>query len=187
MGLKIYLNLNKKNNEFKVAIGVKWLNINIFSKKFKYNDENKKKIDKKPIKKENKKVDENKEKSTKEKLKDFIQLYPLIKSNIIPIFDFIMICIDSIKLQRFDTDIQIGLSSFSDTATVTGYIWAFSSLLNLSNQFNLTAEPIFTRESIDFESQIIFKIKLLKPFLGVLNLFKRKTMIKLLWNLRALI
>jgi hypothetical protein len=185
LGLKIYLKLNKKDNKFKAVITVKWTVINIFSKKFPIPDENKKKIENKSIEKEKKEIDQSKEKSSK-KWKDFIQLYPLLKSNINPIFDYILICIDSIKLQKFDTHIIIGLSSFTDTATFTGYIWAFSTIPKLSDHFTLTAEPIFTKETIDFESEIIFKIKLLKPFLGILKLFTKKTMLKLIWNLRVL-
>ena len=187
LGIKIYLKLNKKDNEFKIDITVKWVNINILSKKFSHNNENKEKNKDKIIEEENKKIDENSEKINKEKWNELKQLYPLIKSNINPVFDFMVVCINSIKLQKFDTHVIIGLSDFTDTAIFTGYIWAFSTFSNLSNHFNLTAEPIFTKETIDFESEIIFKINLLKPFLGALNLFRKKTMLKLIWNLKALI
>ena len=187
LGIKISLRLNKKDSEFKTDITVKWTAINIFSKKFSSNNRNKEKNKDKIIEEEVKKIDESSEKSNKEKWNEFKQLYSLIKPNIIPIFDFILICINSTKLEKFDTHILLGLSDFTDTATFTGYIWAFSALSNLSNHFSLTAEPIFTKEAIDFESEIIFKIKLLKPFFGVLNLFRRKTMLKLIWNLKALI
>jgi len=186
LGIKVYLRLNKKDNEFKLDITVKWAAINIFSKKFSYNNENNEENKDKIIEEKNK-IDENNEKINIEKWNEFKKLYPLIKSNIIPIFDFMVVCINSIKLEKFNTHIIIGFSDFTDTATFTGYIWAFSTLPNLSNHFSLSAEPIFTKEAIDFESEIIFKIKLLKPFFAVLNLFRRKTMLKLIWNLKALI
>jgi hypothetical protein len=185
LGLKIYLKLNNNYNGFKTNIIVKWMTITIFSKTFtSINIENNKKNEDKANEKETKKIAKKKKKTYKEKWKDFKQLYPLIKSNIAPILDFIIVCVDSIKLQKFNTHITIGLSSFTDTATFTGYIWAFSTIPNLSNHFNLTAEPNFTKEAIDFESEIIFKIKLLKPSFAILKLFARKTMLKLIWNLR---
>jgi hypothetical protein len=185
-GIKIYLKLNKNDNEIKADITVKLVAITIFSKKFSSNNRNNEREENKTIEDETKKIDEGSEKNNKEKWKELRQSYPLVKSNIVPIFDFIVVCINSIKLQKFDTHIIMGLSNFSDTAIFTGYIWGFSTILNLSNHFSLTAEPIFTKESIDFESELIFKIKLLKPFLGILKLFTRKTMLKLIWNLKDL-
>jgi hypothetical protein len=191
LGLKIYLKLIKDDDGFKADITVKWIAITVFSKKFPYTTEDKKKVEdrekKKKVKEKKAKKSEKKEKSNKEKWEDFKRLYPLIKPNIFPILDFFIVCIDSIKLQKFDTHISLGLSSFSDTAIYTGYIWAFSTVPNLSSHFNLTAEPNFTKEAINFESEIIFNIKLLKPFFAMLKLIVRKSMIRLMWNLRVLI
>jgi len=179
LGFKIYLNLNKDEDGFNADITIKWIAINVFSKKLTLDDLKNKNSEKKEI-------DEESEKSFKEMWNEFKRMYPLIKSNITPIFDFLNVCIHSVKLQKFNTHITLGLSSFSDTATYTGYIWAFSTVPNLSEHFNLTAEPNFTKEAIDFESEIIFKIKLLKPFFAMLKLIARKSMLKLIWNFRVL-
>ena len=191
LGLKIYLKLNKENDEFKADITVKLIVISIFSKKFTFDTND---IIKSLSQIKEEESDEKKEKTNKEdgndlkqKLNDLKGLYPLITSNITYLFDFIAECIYSVQLQKFNTHISLGLSSFTDTATYTGYIWAFSAIPNLSNNFSLTAEPNFIEEAIDFESEIIFKIKLLKPFLATLKLFTRKSMLKLIWNLRVLI
>ncbi|WP_197272550.1 DUF2953 domain-containing protein [Methanobrevibacter arboriphilus] len=51
----------------------------------------------------------------------------------------------------------MGFSSPVDTATILGYIWAFSSTPNMHKSFNLSAEPVFNREAINLKVKFHLK------------------------------
>ncbi len=128
-------------------------------------------------------TDKKEDKSTWEDIKPLI---PLIRKNLDYIFDFLGTCLNSVSLKRFNTHIILGLSSYADTANKVGSIWAFSHVANLYDGFNLTAEPIFNKEAIDIDSEIIFKIRLLSLVKGILKLLTKKDMIKLILKAREL-
>lgn len=212
VGLDINIFLNKKENDFKGHIEVKWSFIKIFSKNFPDTEENNKNSkNNKDSKNKNNKVnnkintkdtdyessnDEKKEKNDKKSKKDkkskdkwneFKTLFPLIKINFWDIVDLIKSILSSIKLKSFKTHLILGFSSPVDTATILGYIWAFSSTPNMHKSFNLSAEPVFNREAINFKSEISFKINLLKPALKIFRLLTKKNMIKLILKSRKLL
>lgn len=177
IGLKVDLDLNKENSDFKGQIEIKWAFIKILSKKFPDND-NEDKVDKK----EDKRHDKNK----KNQFNDFKSLISLIKKNFDDIIDLFSVCINSIKLKEFNTNISLGFSSPVDTVNVVGHIWAFSAIPNLSKHFYLSVEPVFTKETIDFNSKVTFKISLLRPTVKLLRLLTKKSMIELILKSRNL-
>ena len=190
IGLKVNINLNKQNSDFKGQIEIKCGFIKIFSKNFPDKD-NKDKLDKKEDK-ENKKnkskktseYNENMDKIGKNQLNVFKSLILLIKKNFDDILDLFSACINSVKLEKFNTNILLGLSSPVDTVNVVGSIWAFSAVSNLSKNFYLSAEPIFTKETIDFNTEIAFKISFLRPLGKLLRLLTKKSMIKFILESR---
>lgn len=189
LGLDIRILLNKEKNDFKGLFEIKFLNLKIFSKNFSSNDFKTPKKEKnrskdKNFKKTNSK--KNNEKQNKNKWNDIKELIILLKENLNHFLNFINTCINSIKIEKFDAEILFGFNSYVDTATTVGYIWGLFEVLNGIKPFNLSAEPIFTKETLDFKSEIFFNINLLKPVLSFLKLFKRKSMFKLLFILRRL-
>ncbi|WP_225370187.1 DUF2953 domain-containing protein [Methanobrevibacter arboriphilus] len=94
--------------------------------------------------------------------------------------------LSSIELKSFKTHLILGFSSPVDTATILGYIWAFSAAPNMHKSFSLSAEPVFNREIMNFKSEISFKINLLKPALKIFKLLTKKSMIKLILKSRKL-
>lgn len=212
VGLDINIFLNKKENDFKGHIEVKWSFIKIFSKNFPDIEENNKNSkNNKDSKNKNNKVnnkintkdtddkssnDEKKEKNDKKERKDkksknkwneFKTLFPLIKINFWDIVDLIKSILSSIELKSFKTHLVLGFSSPVDTATILGYIWAFSATPNMHKSFSLSAEPVFNREIMNFKSEISFKINLLKPALKIFKLLTKKSMIKLILKSRKLL
>jgi len=190
IGLKVNINLNKESSDFKGQIEIKWAFIKIFSKKFPDND-TEVKVDKKEDKKRNKnneskKTSEHDDNKKKNQFNDFKSVIILIKKNFDDIFDLFFVCINSIKLEKFNTNISLGFSSPVDTVNVVAHIWAFSAIPNLSKHFYLSAVPVFTKETIDFNSELSFKINLLRPALKLLRLITKKSMIELILKLRKL-
>lgn len=189
IGLKININLNKKGSDLKGIIEVNWAFIKIFSKHFpdkdnvndKISDENNHKS-----KNGDNEIDNEDKEEKKSRFNEFKTLIPPLKENFNDIFDFFLVCIKSINLEMFDTNISLGFSSPVDTTTLVGYIWAFSAVPNLSKRFYLSAEPVFTKETVDFDSKIIFKINLLRPFGNLLKLLTKKSILELVWKSKKL-
>jgi len=178
IGLKVNINLNKKSTDFKGQIEIKWAFIKIFSKKFPDKD-NGDKVDRND-------GDKSEIKSEKNQFSGFKSLIPIIRKNFDDIVDLFLTCINSIKLEKFNTNILLGFSSPVDTVNVVGRIWAFSAIPNLSKHFYLSAVPVFTKETIDFNSEIALKINLLRPVGKLLRLLTKKSMIELILKSRKL-
>jgi len=90
----------------------------------------------------------------------------------------------SIKLERFNFYLIFGLSSPVDTAKILGCFWAAAAIINLSPKADIFAEPSFVEEKIDFESDISFQVRLLSPFIALLRLLTKISVLKLLWEFR---
>ena len=160
IGMKVNINLSKKDSNFEGLVEIKWIFIKIFSKNFHEHDD----------------IEENNEKRENQ-FKDLKSLIQLIQKNFDDILDLLLTCIDSISLEKLYTNISLGFSSPVDTVNVVGHIWAFSSVFNLRKDFYLSAQPVFTKETIDFDSEICFKIHLLRPVVKLLNLLTKKSII----------
>jgi hypothetical protein len=177
IGLKISINLKKEDNVFNGIIEIKCLCIKIYSKTF--NSKNSKHSDKNKISNFN--VD-----NFMDKLLNFKKLIPNIRKNRSQIFAFCVICIKSIKLEKFNTHIVLGLHSPVDTSIILGYLWAFSAVFNSFNHFNLSGEPNYIKETVDFNSEIIFKLSLIKPLIGFLKLISNRSILNLIINLKRI-
>ena len=178
ISFNISLKFNKEGGLFKGSIQIRWLKIKIIHKKFPEKE-------KKTIEKD---VDDEKESKTPktdkfewEKLKT---LFPLLKDAGPHIFKLILTILNSINLEKIYAHVILGFNSPADTAQNIGYFWAASSVINVYPIVNISAEPSFNQEKIDFKSHIIFKIRLFKPFIKLLQLFTKKSVIKLIWEIR---
>lgn len=186
VGLKVNINLNKENSDFKGQIDIKWAFIKIFSKNFPENDkDNEDETEDEADEIEDEKVNKKNE-SLKNQFNDFKDMLPLIKKNFDDIFELLLVCINSIKLEKFNSHISLGFSSPVGTVNVVGSIWAFQAVSNLSENFYLSVVPVFTHETIDFHSEIVFKISLLRPAGKLSRLLTKKSMIELIWKSRKL-
>lgn len=56
----------------------------------------------------------------------------------------------SIKLEKFNTDIKIGFLVMMIQLNVFGCVWALFTVSNLSNRLNLYADPLVNKKTIDF-------------------------------------
>jgi hypothetical protein len=180
----------KKEEKFKGSVEIKWLIFKIFYKELNnFHTRDKHKKSDKDLKSDVSKDKDNTEDNKENKnitLKEGKEIISLLRKNSDRIFSFIITSISSIKLEKFDTNVILGLSSPVDTVKIVGSIWAFSAIPNSSKHFKLSAEPVFCTEKVDFESEIIFKIKLLKPAIKLINMLSRKSMIDLILKLRRL-
>ncbi|KZX16454.1 hypothetical protein MBCUT_08400 [Methanobrevibacter cuticularis] len=188
IGLQVHIKSNNMNQEFDFNIRIKLFFINIYSKTFPRNDRNEKDLKKKTSKEkthgsENNKNDKNE--GFKENWDNYKSLIPLMKENFSPIVDFFILAFRSIELEYFNTTIKLGLSNPSDTAISFGYIQILFLVFNSSKNLSFSAEPIFNKEVFEYDSEIIFKIKLFKPLLGLFRLFSKKSMLKLIWKIRS--
>ncbi|MDP1553501.1 MAG: DUF2953 domain-containing protein [Methanobacteriaceae archaeon] len=178
ISFNISLKFNKEGGLFKGSLEIRWFKIRIIHKKFPEKE-------KKTIEKD---VDDEKESKTPktdkfewEKLKS---IFPLLKDAGPHIFKLILTILNSISLEKIYAHFILGFNSPADTAQNIGYFWAVSSVINVCPIVNIYAEPTFNQEKIDFKSHILFKIRLFKPFIKLLQLFTKKSVIKLIWEIR---
>lgn len=197
VGLNIFIKFKKKDTDFKLNIEVKWSFLKIFHKDIEKIEDLLSDDLEKPLEDEEENTEnssnENKDnifkrilKEIKEPDDDIKELVSLIKVNLNPIFDFIKTCLRSVSLEKLYLDINLGLSSPVDTVLTVSRISTIFLMPNLNNRCEVYAEPVFTEEVIDFNSELNIKINLFKPFLKFLSLLKRRSILELIWKIKIL-
>lgn len=178
----ISLKFNKDGGKLNSQLEVRWLKIRFIRREFP--EEKEEKI-KKAIAKE--KLEEEPEKPSKPRkwdLNDIKRIFSLFLESWPEFFNLLHQLWKSIKLENFNVHFILGLDSPVDTVKTVGYIWAASSLINMSQKVNISAQPSFDEEKIDLEGDISFGIRFLGPFLALLRMLTKKSVLKLLWELR---
>lgn len=188
----ISLKLFKDGGIVKGLVEIRWFKIKLFTRKFpEEKEEKEEKEDKDPktdlsAKKEKSKEKKPSKSSKISKLKwvDIKKILSLSGESLLHFMKFFKSLWGSINLEKFNFYLIFGLSSPVDTAKILGCFWAAAAVINLSPKADIFAEPSFLEEKIDFESDISFQVRLLGPFLALLRLLTRISVIKLLWEFR---
>ncbi len=185
----ISLKLFKDGGIVKGLVEIRWFKIRLFTRKFpEERVENEDKEQKTEISSEKEKSKDEKpsksSKLSKFKWEDINKILSLSGESLHHFLKFFKSLWGSIKLERFNFYLIFGLSSPVDTAKILGCFWAAATVINLSTKADIFAEPSFLEEKIDFESEISFQVRLLGPFLALLRLLTRISVIKLLWEFR---
>jgi hypothetical protein len=166
IGIKIAIKSEKEKENFDLYIEIKFLSLKIYSKRILKDKEPK-----------------SKDKKNKNTLKEVL---PLIKENLSKIAKLITIFIKSIKLEKFNGNLVFGFYSPVNTATTFVNINNIFTLLNFFNKCDLNLKADFTKEIFDFDSELVFQINLLKPFIAFLRFLTSKSGFKLINHLRKL-
>lgn len=163
---------------------IKWLKITIINKKFpeKVKDETKDEKDKEKDKEKGKES----EKESEFSLEDITNTLHLLIQSRQYFLKFFKAIWDSFSIEKFKVNIILGWSSPVDTAISMGYIWSAVAIFTIFSSFDFSARPDFSKERIDGNAFLKFKIQLIKPFLGILWLLTKKPVRSLLWNLKKL-
>lgn len=172
----------KDGGKLKGQLEVRWFKIRFIRRDFP--EEKEEKIEKVP---EKEKLEEEPEKPSKPRkwtLQDIKRILLLFLDSWPEFFNLFQAFWKSIKLEEVNAHFILGFDSPVDTAKTVGYVWAASSLINLSQTVNISAEPSFVEEKIDLNGDISFKIQFLGPFMALLRMLTKKSVLKLLWELR---
>ena len=100
------------------------------------------------------------------------------------IFNIFEAFLKSISVNKVSIDSVIGLTNSADTAIITGYLWALSSIINIIPNTCLTVEPDFNKERIDGSFLIELKLILLWIAIEGLKALTKKPVRSLLFELR---
>lgn len=187
VGIKITIKYKKIESQLIANLSISILKIKIIKKEYdsssknetKLEDEKKDKKDKdeKSTSKTKEEDEKNKkeDRSTKKILKEIKEHLPLIKELIIILLNYLIDIIHEIKIKKLNSHLKLGLTSYTETAMIVGWIWTITVIPNtLAKAINLTAEPQFTEEVIDFNGEIEIEIKTLGVLIKTLKLlFKR--------------
>lgn len=181
IGIKIDINFKKTGPQLIGNLNINILKIKLIKKEYNSSkknqeDKDKKKIDKSKEKEElNKYKDNETTKSTKEILNEIKKHLPLIKDLVKILLNYLIEIINEIKIKKVNSHLKLGLSSYTETAKIIGWIWTITVIPNnLIKAINLTAEPQFTEEIIDFEGEIQIEIKTLGALIKTLKLLFKK-------------
>ncbi|MBU4608302.1 MAG: DUF2953 domain-containing protein, partial [Methanobacterium sp.] len=168
----ISLNLNKTGGLMEGTFKIKWLKITIINKKFpeKAKDETKDEKDK----------EKGKEKESEFSLEDITNTLHLLIQSRQYFLKFFKVIWDSFSIEKFKVHIILGWSSPADTAISMGYIWSAVAIFTIFPSLDFSARPDFSKERIDGNAFLKFKIQLIKPFLGLLWLLTKKPVRSLL-------
>ncbi|OEC87043.1 MULTISPECIES: DUF2953 domain-containing protein [Methanobacterium] len=90
----------------------------------------------------------------------------------------------STSFEIFSLNLILGLGDPADTATVSGYFWAASSLLNLIPNAYISLEPDFLNEKIEADATLKIKIRLFWIVVELIRAFTKKPVRALLKELR---
>lgn len=197
----ISLKLFKNGGIINGLVEIRWFKIRLFAREFPEEKEDTEEKGDKEDKEKKPDISAEKEKSTKKskeekpstysklskfKWADIKKILSLSGESFPHFLKFFKSLWGSVNLERFDFYLIFGLSSPVDTAKILGCFWAAASAINLSPKADIFAEPSFVEEKIDFESHITFQVRLIRPFMALLRLLTRISVLKLLWEFRRL-
>ncbi|MDR3290582.1 MAG: hypothetical protein LBT10_00375 [Methanobrevibacter sp.] len=171
MGIKIAIKSNKEKDDFNLDVEIKWLFFKIYHKKISKMDDfggN----------------NNHKENSSSNNLK---KILPLIKNNIGKLSKLLIVFIKSIELEKLNGNLIFGFYSPVTTAITFASINNIFTMANIHNKSDLNVGADFTKEVLEFNSEIIFKIRLLKPIFAFLRFITTKSGFELIKQLRNLL
>ncbi|OWT32387.1 hypothetical protein BGI41_07920 [Methanobrevibacter sp. 87.7] len=154
IGLKIDLKFNY-NKEFKGLINISLIGIKIYKKEI-------------PVKnKEDEKEDNKTNINNKNLIKEVIRNRNEIKK--------ILKILKENSKYKTEGKLIFGFDSPVNTAEIAGILWGLTSIFN-NNNFNIQIEPVFNKETIEFEFKMNININLLVFIIKTLNIIRKEPM-----------
>ena len=165
----IYLNIYNTGFKIKGTFRLTWVKIKLIQKDIP--------PEKQAQKKENE--DENKFEinSIPKILSLFVESWPYLER----VFNSFL---KSTSFEIFSLNLTLGLGDPADTAMVSGYFWAASSLLNIIPNAYISLEPDFLNERIEVDATLKIKIKLFWIVVELIRAFTKKPVRALFKELR---
>jgi hypothetical protein len=90
----------------------------------------------------------------------------------------------STSFEIFSLNLTLGLGDPADTAMVSGYFWAASSLLNIIPKAYISLEPDFLNEKLEVDATLKMKIRLFWIVVEIIRAFTKKPVRALFKELR---
>jgi hypothetical protein len=172
VGIKIAIKSNKKKDDFNLDVEIKWLFFKIYHKKISKMDDLRGK---------------HKENSSSNNFDTLKKILPLIKNNMDKLSKLLIVFVKSIELEKLNGNLVFGFYSPVTTAITFASINNIFTIANIHNKSDLNVGADFTKEVLDFNSEVIFKIKLLKPIFAFLRFITTKSGFELIKQLRNML
>lgn len=129
---------------------------------------------------------DKKEKDKYEEQMDIKEIYTIIKPSLKILLDFFKKVLKSFEIKKLYFHLDFGLDSYVDTAKYVGYMWAALVFLNsLSENIDLSVQPIFTQPLFDFNGNLDVKFKLIDIIIPSMKLLLNKDVRKLIKKIRS--
>ena len=165
----IYLNVYNTGFKIKGTFRLTWMKLKLIQREIP--------PEKQSQKKENKKETEFEISSIPKILSLLIESWPYLER----VFNSFL---KSTSFEIFSLNLTLGLGDPADTAMVSGYFWAASSLLNIIPKAYISLEPDFLNEKLEVDATLKMKIRLFWIVVEIIRAFTKKPVRALLKELR---
>ena len=165
----IYLNVYNTGFQVKGTFRLTWMKIKLIQKEIP--------PEKQSQKKENEKETEFEISSIPKILSLLVESWPYLER----VFNSFL---KSTSFEIFSLNLTLGLGDPADTAMVSGYFWAASSLLNIIPKAYISLEPDFLNEKLEANATLKIKIRLFWIVVEIIRAFTKKPVRALLKELR---
>lgn len=129
---------------------------------------------------------DKKENDKYEEQMDIKEIYTIIKPSLKILLDFFKKVLKSFEIKKLYFHLDFGLDSYVDTAKYVGYMWAALVFSNsLSENIDLSVQPIFTQPLFDFNGNLDVKFKLIDIIIPAMKLLLNKDVRKLIKKIRG--
>ena len=165
----IYLNIYNTGFKVEGTFRLTWMKIKLIQREIP--------PEKQSQKKENKKETEFEISRIPKILSLLIESWPYLER----VFNSFL---KSTSFEIFSLNLTLGLGDPADTAMVSGYFWAASSLLNMIPKAYISLEPDFLNEKLEVNATLKMKIRLFWMVVEIIRAFTKKPVRALLKELR---
>ncbi len=165
----IYLNIYNTGFKIKGTFRLTWMKIKLIQREIP--------PEKQAQKKENEKGNKFEISSIPKILSLLIEAWPHLER----VFNSFL---RSTSFEIFSLNLTFGLGDSADTAMVSGYFWAASSLLNIIPNVYISIEPDFLNERIGLDTTLKMKIRLFWIVVELIKAFTKKPVRALFKELR---
>ena len=176
----IYLNIYNTGFKIKGTFRLSWLKLKLIQREIP--------PEKQAQKKENE--DGNKEPKKEDGTKFEINRIPKILSLLVESLPHLERVFNSFlkstSFEIFSLNLTLGLGDPADTAMVSGYFWAASSLLNMIPNAHISLEPDFLNKRIEVDATLKIKIRLFWIIVELIRAFTKKPVRTLFNELRKI-
>ena len=165
----IYMNVYNTGFKIKGTFRLTWVKLKLIQREIP--------PEKQSPKKENEKENESEKSNILKILSLLIESWPYLER----VFNSFL---KSTSFEIFSLDLTLGLGDPADTAIVSGYLWAASSVLNIIPKAYISLEPDFLNEKIEVDATLKIKIRLFWIVVEIIRAFTKKPVRALFKELR---